>query len=310
MSETGRITDLVRKKAEETGFSRCGFAPVSDVDRTVSDSFDIWLENSYNAGMDYMNNYKDKRKYPGLLVEKSKSVISLALNYYPKRFISEDKYQISRYAYGKDYHDVMKSRMSVLLDYIKTVAGTDVEARMFCDTAPVLERYWAWRAGLGWIGKNTNLIIPGMGSCFFLGEIICNVDFEYDSPMEDRCGTCRRCIDNCPTSALVADKVLDARRCLSYLTIENRGEIPDFAIAAMGSRIYGCDTCQNVCPWNRFSTPTDVDEFYLSDELAGMTNEKWKSLTVEDYRKLFKGSAIKRAKFEGLKRNINAIKDN
>lgn len=310
MSESGRITDLVRKKAEEIGFSRCGFAPVSEVDRAVSDSFDLWLEKSYNAGMDYMNNYKDKRKYPGLLVEKSKSVISLALNYYPKRFISEENYQISRYAYGKDYHDVMKSRMSVLFDYIKSVAGADVEARVFCDTAPVFERYWAWRAGLGWIGKNTSLIIPGMGSCFFLGEIICNVDFEYDSPMEDHCGTCRRCIDNCPTSALVADKVLDARRCLSYLTIENRGDIPDFAVTVMGNRIYGCDTCQNVCPWNRFSTPTDVEEFYLSDELAGMTNEKWKSLTVEDYRKLFKGSAVKRAKFEGLKRNIDAIKDN
>lgn len=307
MNEAGRLTELVRKKAAEIGFSRCGFARVSEVETAVSDSLDTWLDNSFNAGMAYMNNYTDKRKAPQLLVENSKSVISVALNYSPQRIIPNERYQISRYAYGKDYHDVMKARLSQLLDYIKSVAGDDVEARVFCDTAPVLERYWAWRAGLGWIGRNTSLIIPGMGSYFFLGEIICNVGFDYDKPMESRCGNCRRCIEGCPTSALVADMVLDARKCLSYLTIENRGEIPDFAVSVMGNRIYGCDTCQNVCPWNRFATPTGVKEFLLSDELEAMTNSEWELLTEDAYRRLFKGSAVKRAKFEGLKRNIRAV---
>lgn len=307
MNETGLLTELVRKKAAEIGFSRCGFAEVSDVDNSVAGCFDNWLASSFNAGMAYMGNYSDKRKSPQLLVENSKSIISVALNYFPEHLIPKERYQISRYAYGKDYHDVMKTRLSQLLDYIKSVVGDVVDARVFCDTAPVLERYWAWRAGLGWIGRNTSLIIPGMGSYFFLGEIICNVSFDYDTPMKNRCGNCRRCIESCPTSALVADKVLDARKCLSYLTIENREEIPDFAEAVMGNRIYGCDTCQNVCPWNRFAVPTQVEDFALSDELAAMTNSDWDSLTVEDYRRLFKGSAVKRAKFEGLKRNIRAV---
>lgn len=307
MMESSELTGLVREKARELGFSRCGFAPVSDVASPVSDSFRTWLDNSYNAGMDYMNNYTDKRLSPGLLVDGAVSVVSFALNYYPERKIDENSYQLSYYAYGRDYHDVMKSRLLQVAEYMQTLAGRDIGFRVFCDTAPVLERYWAWRAGLGWIGKNTNLIIPGMGSYFFLGEIFCNLSFEYDSPMDSRCGNCTRCLDNCPTDALAAGKTLDARKCLSYLTIENRGEIPVGAAEVMGNRIYGCDTCQKVCPWNRFACATTVRDFEISDRLLGMTAEKWETLTVEDYRILFKGSAVKRAKFEGLKRNIDAV---
>lgn len=306
MMDSTELTRLVREKSAGLGFSKCGFAPASPVEDAVAMRFGEWISQGCNAGMHYMENYTDKRLSPQLLVEGAVSVISLAINYYPQRKIPEDRYQIAYYAYGRDYHEVVRERLSLLLDYIRTLVS-DVSGRVFCDTAPVLERYWAWRSGLGWIGRNTGLIIPGMGSYFFLGEIICNVSFDYDVPVKNRCGSCRRCIDSCPSGAISCAGKLDAGKCLSYMTIENRGPIPPDIAAVMGNRIYGCDTCQKVCPWNRFAVPSVVPDFAISDDMLGMTDGEWQSLSADEYRKLFKGSAVKRAKFEGLRRNIDIV---
>lgn len=302
------ITCLVREKSKELGFSKCGFAPAETVESVVSSRYMKWLADSYNAGMKYMENHIEKRFSPQQLVDGAVSVISLAMNYYPEKKISDDRYQIAYYAYGRDYHDVMKERLSLLFEYIVSLSD-NVSGRVFCDTAPILERYWAWRAGLGWTGRNTNLIIPGMGSFFFIGEIICNISFDYDMPVANHCGTCRKCLDKCPSGALLGDGTMDASKCLSYLTIENRGEISADAANVIGNCIYGCDICQKVCPWNRFAVSTEISDFAISDVLLEMTDEKWQSLSVEEYRELFRGSAVKRAKFDGLKRNIRAVLD-
>ena len=257
--------------------------------------------------MAYMQNYEDKRLDPRLLVEGARTVISVALNYYPETKLPENEYQIAWYAYGKDYHDVMKAKLKTLLEFIQN--NYSAGGRAFCDTAPVLERYWAWLAGLGWIGKNTQLIIPQAGSCFFLGELI--IDFpadRYDSPQENRCGSCTRCLNACPTKALEAPFRLNSAKCLSYLTIEYRGELPPDTGQKMGKMIYGCDECQRACPWNRFATPSRTIEFSPSASLLTMRKEDWHRLSEEQYRTLFKGSAVKRAKYQGLMRNIRSAK--
>lgn len=289
--------------------------------------------------MAYMQNYEDKRLDPRLLVEGARTVISVALNYYPATRLPENEYQIAWYAYGKDYHDVMKAKLNALQEFIQKnlyenhqsplpsigdnpqVSGSpigrdpksscnSINSRVFCDTAPILERYWAWRAGLGWIGKNTQLLIPHAGSCFFLGELILNAEADsYDSPLKSRCGSCTRCLDACPTKAIEAPFRLNAERCLSYLTIEHRGGLPPHIEPKMGKKIYGCDECQRACPWNRFATPTQITEFLPSPTLLGMQRKDWHCLTEEQYKTLFKGSAVKRAKYAGLMRNIKSAKD-
>ena len=251
--------------------------------------------------MDYMANYTDKRLDPRLLMNGLRSIVCVALNYAPQRRMSPDEYQIASYAYGKDYHDVVKAK----LHQIAARAGL-TNYRVFCDSAPVLERYWAVQSGLGWIGRNRQLIIPHAGSMFFLGELFLDVELEYDRPMKSRCGNCHRCMDACPTQALINGDTLDANRCLSFQTIENRGQLSPAATHAMGNMIYGCDRCQDVCPWNRFARSNDMPELQPSDELLQMTKKKWQQLTEEDYRRLFKGSAVKRAKYSGLMRNIKA----
>lgn len=303
------LTETIHRSALELGFSACGFAKAEPVDEDVSKTLECWIANGMNGCMQYMANYADKRNDPRLLVEGAKSVISVALNYFPKRLQPDSTFRFAKYAYGKDYHDVMKMLLMQLFEKIRLLQP-DVEGRIFCDTAPVLERYWAWRCGLGWIGRNTSLIIPGAGSYFFLGEIICNKEFDYDTPQPNRCGSCHKCLDSCPTGALCSGCVLDANLCLSCQTIENRGELSESAVNAMGNRIYGCDTCQDVCPWNRFAAPTEIEEFAPSEQFISMTKEQWESLSVEEYRLLFKGSAVKRAKFEGLVRNIKAASRN
>lgn len=325
-------SEKLKAEALRLGFSACGLAPAEAVNGPTASAFSQWLADGCQAEMTYMQNYEDKRLNPCLLVEGARTVISVALNYYPSTLLAKDEYQIAWYAYGKDYHDVMKAKLRELLEYIEkemalsddekgTILSTDhvnaeqkssfqLQARQFCDTAPILERYWAWRAGLGWIGKNTQLIIPKAGSCFFLGEIIINVAADrYDTPQVSRCGTCTRCMDSCPTQALEAPFRLNATSCLSYLTIEHRSDIPSKMRLKMGKKIYGCDECQAACPWNRFATPCRTPEFTPSASLLNMRKEDWHRLTEEQYRTLFKGSAVKRAKYEGLMRNITAARD-
>lgn len=302
------LAQQIKAEALRIGFSACGIAPAEIIDKATGHRFTQWLEKGKHAKMSYMENYRDKRLNPRLLVEGARSIISVALNYYPRQTLKEDQYQFGWYAYGKDYHDIMKEKLNALFTFIQT--QTTANGRVFCDTAPILERYWAWQAGLGWIGKNTQLIIPQAGSCFFLGEILLDIELDYDLPMTEQCGSCKRCMDACPTKALEAPHQLDANKCLSYLTIENRGDIPSVYTTKMGNKIYGCDECQKACPWNRFATACTVPELQPSEAFLSMTKEEWSALTEEEYRKLFKGSAVKRAKYEGITRNIKAAESN
>lgn len=313
MEKSANILDTQRLKAEalRLGFSACGVAPAQPVEAAEAGHLQAWLSAGRQGEMAYMANHLDKRLNPALLMEGAVSVISLALNYCPpQRLDSASQYEFSYYAYGKDYHDVMKERLNALLDILRQWTPFPLQARVFCDTAPLLERYWAWRCGLGWIGKHTQLVIPRAGSYFFLGEILIDCAFtRYDTPVKSRCGTCRACLDACPTHALVSPRQLDASRCLSYLTIEYRGEtLPATTAKAMGNCIYGCDRCQQACPWNRFAIPTQIAALHPSDAFMQATRAGMDSLSVEEYRTLFKGSAVKRAKYEGLMRNIRTTK--
>lgn len=301
-------TQKIKAEALRLGFSACGIARAEAVMPNVAGGFTNWINNGYQADMNYMTNHLEKRLDPRLLMEGTRSIISVALNYYPTTQLDSNQYQLAWYAYGKDYHDVMKAKLSALQSYIANTLPQPAQMRCFCDTAPVLERYWAWRAGLGWIGKNTQLIIPQAGSCFFLGEIFIDVEADtYDSPIENRCGHCTKCIESCPTQALTTHLGLNSRKCLSYLTIEHRQAIPHSEGLKMGNKIYGCDDCQRACPWNRFATACSTSEFAPREELLQMQQEDWHTLSEEQYRTLFKGSAVKRAKYSGLIRNIETV---
>ena len=296
----------IEQEALRLGFAACGFAVAEPVNDAVAQTVDQWIDMGYHAGMGYMERNRHLRIDPTQLVPGCKTLIVVALNYYPKQLIPNEEYQIAYYAYGKDYHRVVKDKLHQLLAYIKSIAP-NVEGRAFCDTAPLLERYWAVKAGLGFVGRNRTLIIPGKGSYFFLGVLAVDVELQgttYDGPLS--CGDCKRCFMACPTGALTVEGI-DCRRCLSYLTIEHRGEIPDEYGKKLGNRIYGCDNCQRVCPHNRNAEPTNETAFALLDEVASMTREEWNRLTPERYRMLFKDSAIERAGYEGLKRNISCL---
>ena len=298
----------IKEKAKKTGFDACGIAQVATADSEAL-FFDRWLKEGNHAGMAYMENHREIRLNPAGLVEGAKTVISVALNYYPEQKLPPEAPHIAYYAYGKDYHFVIKEMLDELWSAVtgQTDTGT---ARFFTDSAPILERYWAWKAGLGWIGKNTNLIIPGKGSFFFLGEIVTSLEADhYDMPQKDRCGSCSRCLEVCPTEALEGPRHLNARKCLSYLTIENRGEIPAEQAACLGNRLYGCDTCQEVCPWNRFARPTRIEAFRPAPALLSLRKEDLKGFSREEYNRIFAKSAVKRAKYEGLIRNIHNLKD-
>lgn len=298
----------IKEKAKKTGFDACGIAQVATADSEAL-FFDRWLKEGNHAGMAYMENHREIRLNPAGLVEGAKTVISVALNYYPEQKLPPEAPHIAYYAYGKDYHFVIKEMLNELWSAVtgQTDTGT---ARFFTDSAPILERYWAWKAGLGWIGKNTNLIIPEKGSFFFLGEIVTSLEADhYDMPQKDRCGSCSRCLEACPTEALEGPRHLNARKCLSYLTIENRGEIPAEQAACLGNRLYGCDTCQEVCPWNRFARPTRIEAFRPAPALFSLRKEDLKGFSREEYNRIFAKSAVKRAKYEGLIRNIHNLKD-
>lgn len=313
----------VKQAAKHLGFAAVGIAPVAPAESEAA-YFDRWLAEKRQAGMRYMENYREIRLNPEGLLPGARSLISVALNYYPAVRRDASLPHIAYYAYGEDYHVVMKKmlrrlwqevvgrqgendgKLSAGLPAAGPEPGTDV--RFFTDSAPLLERYWAWRAGLGWIGKNTNLIIPGRGSFFFLGEILTTLEAgRYDAPQKERCGTCRRCLDACPTGALTAPRQLDANRCISYLTIEHKEEIPPPEAARLGNRLYGCDTCQLACPWNRFATPTPVEAFRPNPSLLSLRKEELQTLTREEYNRIFARSAVKRVKYEGLMRTLRYL---
>lgn len=306
------LSILIKNKAKELGFDACGIAEVASAD-TEALFFDRWIAEGCHAGMKYMENYRDIRLDPAGLVEGARSVISVALNYYPPQKQSPGSPRISYYAYGKDYHIVVKDKLRQLWEYITSLVSvldsTLPAARLFTDSAPILERYWAWKAGLGWIGKNTNLIISGKGSFFFLGEIVTTLELDYDTPQKNRCGACRRCLDACPTGALERPGHLNANKCISYLTIEHKGDIPSEQASRLGDRLYGCDTCQEVCPWNRFASPTREAAFSPSPAFLSLKKEDLRCFTRDDYNRIFAGSAVKRAKYEGLIRTINNKKE-
>ncbi|ESU20052.1 iron-sulfur cluster binding protein [Flavobacterium cauense R2A-7] len=268
---------------------------------------EAWLKNNYQGEMSFMESYFDKRLDPTLLVDDSKSVISLLLNYYPPELQTEESYKISKYAYGKDYHNVIKKKLKKLLNHIKAEIG-DVSGRAFVDFAPVMDKAWAAKSGLGWIGKHSNLLTQKVGSFYFIAELIVDLELEYDHATTDHCGSCTACIDACPTEAIVAPYVVDGSKCISYYTIELQDNLPTEMKGKFNDWIFGCDVCQDVCPWNRFSKPHNEPSFQPYPELLSYTKKDWEEITQETFEKVFPNSPLKRAKLSGLQRNIDFLK--
>ena len=298
------FSDEIKQKALAIGFDACGICRAQDSGQDTY--YRQWLSAGYQAGMDYLERNVDKRIDPRLLVPGAKSIISVALNYFPPTFLPDDVPQFAYYAYGLDYHEVVKKKLSLLCDFVRD-RFPEVNGRFFCDSAPVLERYWAAQAGIGFIGKNTLLIIPGKGSYFFLGELIIDLELDYDKPISQHCGSCRRCLDACPTKAIDQPYVLNAGKCISYQTIENKGDIDADIQPLLSNNVYGCDICQKVCPWNRFAKPNQTPDFFPTEEFLSLDLAKLKAMDEDTYRHIFRRSAVKRAKFSGLKRNVEAI---
>ncbi len=299
-------TQLIKTEANRLGFDYCGISK-SDFLEEEAPRLENWLKNNMNGKMEYMHNYFDKRLDTRLLVPNSKSVISLLLNYFPEeKQIDLSAPRISKYAYGMDYHLVIKEKLNALLEFIKDKIG-QVDGRAFVDSAPVLDKAWAKKSGLGWIGKNSNLINKKSGSFYFIAELIIDLELDYDKEIKDYCGTCTRCIDACPTSAIVAPYVVDGSKCISYFTIELKEKIPIEMKGKFDNWVFGCDICQDVCPWNSFSKPNNENHFSANKELIGMTKRDFYELTEETFKRVFKDSAIKRTKFSGLKRNLEFI---
>ncbi|TKG92414.1 tRNA epoxyqueuosine(34) reductase QueG [Puteibacter caeruleilacunae] len=299
----------IKQAALKLGLQDCGIAKADFLEDEKSALVD-WLQNDMHGEMRYMENHLEKRLDPRLLVDNARSVISVLLNYYPQDVQNEkDNYIISKYAYGKDYHFVLKEKLNLLLEYINEhIAPTT--GRAFVDSAPVLDRAWAKRAGLGWIGRNSNLISRKHGSFFFIGELIIDLDLAYDHPLDkDYCGNCSRCIEACPTNAIIADKVIDARKCISYQTIEYRGELSSSLREQLNNRIFGCDICQDVCPWNLKSHPHDVEAFIPHPDLLRFTKSDWKAMDRNQFNEIFRRSAVKRTKYDGLRRNIDLFEE-
>ena len=267
-----------------------------------------WLSQNQHGQMSYMENHFDKRLNPNLLVEDAKSVVSLLLNYYPSETQIEDTYKISKYAYGQDYHFVIKEKLKELLHSIQENIG-DVSGRAFVDSAPVLDKAWAAKSGLGWMGKNTNLITKSIGSFYFIAELIIDLELNYDSATTDHCGTCTACIDACPTEAIIAPYVVDGSKCISYFTIELKDSIPTEMKGKLNEWAFGCDICQDVCPWNKFSKPHAEPLFNATPELLSFTKKDWEEITEATFQKVFTNSAVKRANFDGFNRNIRFLKD-
>ncbi|WP_256006612.1 tRNA epoxyqueuosine(34) reductase QueG [Pedobacter deserti] len=307
--EAGRekYSTLIKEEAARLGFTQCGIARAEFLEEEAP-RLEKWLTEGKQGKMAYMENYFDKRLDPRLLVDDAKSVISLTLNYFPETTQTDPGApKISKYAYGADYHHVIKDKLKQLLEFIRAEIG-EVGGRAFVDSAPVLDRAWAKRAGVGWVGKSTNLISKKNGSFFFLAELIVDLPLSYDNAFDtDHCGTCTRCIDACPTEAIILPYVVDAKKCISYLTIELKDEIPNEFQHKMDDWMFGCDVCQDVCPWNRFSVPHQEPMFKANENLLNMSRKEWTEITEEVFQSIFKNSAVKRTKFKGLTRNINFL---
>lgn len=309
MDNHSQHTRTIKKIAKELGFADCGIAQARMLSEEESRLND-WLNKGFHGNMDYMANHFEKRLDPQKLVPGAKSIISLIYNYYPENDLGyNSEYKIAKYAYGKDYHFVIKDKLKIFLDRIKVEIG-DVNGRAFVDSAPVMERQWAQLAGLGWLGKNGLLLNKKMGSFFFIAELIIDLDLNYDSPVMDHCGSCTRCIEACPTDAIVEPGVVDGSKCISYYTIELKADQPIESNKDFEGWVFGCDICQDVCPWNRFSIPHEETEFKPTEKLIKMNSQDWQEITQEVFSSLFSKSAVKRTKLKGLKRNIAYTKEN
>jgi epoxyqueuosine reductase len=298
---------LIKQKAADLGFLECGISRAEFLAEEKT-CLENWLLQGMHGEMDYMARNLDKRLDPGLLFEGAKSVVSVLLNYYPSKKQTDPQAPVlSKYAYGKDYHFVMKEKLQVLLQYIQEKIAS-CRGRVFTDSAPVLDKAWAARAGLGWVGKNTNLISVEHGSFFFIGELILDLDLEPDEKMvSNHCGNCTRCIDACPTQAIVAPYVVDARKCISYQTIELKGELDEGLKGKFKDRVFGCDICQDVCPWNLKSEPHHEPAFEPNPRLMQLNREEWLEMDQPLFNELFRNSAVKRTKYAGLKRNLRFL---
>ncbi len=300
-------TETIKLIAATNGFDYCGIAKAQTLDEDAK-RLERWLNKGMHGGMQYMENYFDQRIDPTKLVAGAKSVITLLLNYFPTQTQKIDAPKISKYAFGNDYHEVIRDKLKCFLQQIKEQIG-EVNGRGFVDSAPVLERAWAQKAGIGWIGKNGNLINKESGSFFFIATLIVDISLDYDNAMvKDYCGSCTKCIDECPTEAILPDKVIDGSKCISYFTIELKDTlIPDAMKGKFKNWMFGCDVCQDVCPWNRFSKATTETNFTPIPEILNLSNKNWTELTEESFKSIFKNSPLKRAKFDGIKRNLNFI---
>ena len=299
-------TNSIKTEAKRLGFLSCGISKSNFLEEEAP-RLEKWLNKNMNGEMSYMANHFDKRLDPRLLVEGSKSVISLLLNYYPEETQTDDSYKISKYAYGQDYHHIIKTKLRQLQEFITEEIG-EVNGRAFVDSAPVLDKAWAAKSGLGWIGKNSNLLTQQVGSFYFIAELIVDLELEYDHAVTDHCGTCTACLDACPTQAIVDPYVVDGSKCISYFTIELKNELPNEMKGSFDDWMFGCDVCQDVCPWNRFSKPHNEPLFNPNPDLLSMTKKDWEEITVDIFQKVFKKSAVKRTKFDGLTRNIEFLK--
>ena len=307
MHSKSKHTAFIKQEAKRLGFDYCGISK-ADFLAEEAPRLEKWLNNNMHGEMKYMENHFDKRLDPRLLVEGSKSVISLLLNYFPAQQQSPDAPKISKYAYGNDYHDVIKAKCKEFLERMQEEIG-EVNGRCFVDSAPVLDKAWAAKSGLGWIGKNSNLITQKVGSFYFIAELIVDLELEYDSQTTDHCGSCTACLDACPTEAIVAPYVVDGSKCISYFTIELKENLPNEMKGKFDDWVFGCDVCQDVCPWNRFSKAHNEPLFQTNPEILDYSKKDWEEITKDTFQKIFKNAALKRTKFEGFSRNINFVKD-
>lgn len=299
-------THRIKTEAKRLGFLSCGISRAEFLEDEAP-RLEKWLKNGMQGEMHYMENHFDKRLDPRLMVDGAKSVISLLLNYYPPEEQDPGTYKISKYAYGQDYHHIIKNKLKRLQEFISEEIG-EVQGRAFVDSAPVLDKAWAAKSGLGWMGKHSNLLTQQLGSFYFIAELIVDLEMEYDTPITDHCGSCTACIDACPTEAIVEPYVVDGSKCISYFTIELKNEIPLSVKGRFNDWIFGCDVCQDVCPWNRFSKPHREPLFDPHPEMLSMTKSDWEEITEDVFKKVFQKSAVKRTKFSGLKRNIEFLK--
>jgi len=307
MNSKSKYSTLIKTEAKRLGFLSCGISKAEFLEEEAP-RLEKWLNNNMHGQMQYMENHFDKRLDPTKLVEGSKSVVSLLLNYFPSEEQNQDSFKLSKYAYGTDYHFIIKDKLKSLLHFIQDEIG-DVHGRAFVDSAPVLDKAWAAKSGLGWIGKHSNLLTQQVGSFYFIAELIIDLDLEYDSVTTNHCGSCTACIDACPTEAITEPYVVDGSKCISYFTIELKENIPSEFKGKMDDWMFGCDVCQDVCPWNRFSKPHSEPLFNPHPELLSITKKDWLEITEDTFKKVFKNSPVKRTKFSGLKRNINFLKD-